>query len=320
MRVPLVSIAPMMDWTDRHYRYFMRLMTKKTSLYTEMVTTGALIYNEPARFLQYHSMEHPVVLQLGGSTPKDLQIAAQLGEAAGYDEINLNVGCPSDRVQSGRFGACLMAEPELVAECVAAMRAVVKIPVTVKCRIGIDEQDQYADLQEFVKRVADAGCEHFIIHARKAWLKGLSPKQNREVPPLNYERVYQVKQEFPELKISINGGIKTIADIQEHLRYTDGVMIGREAYYNPYLFAAMDQLFFDEVEPPKTRRAILQEYMPYLQEQVAMGVPIMHMVRHVLGLFHGISQAREWRRLLSVDIRQHPRPFELLNAVIADIA
>lgn len=319
MRVPLVSIAPMMDWTDRHYRYFMRLMTKKTYLYTEMVTTGALIYNEPGRFLQYHSAEHPVVLQLGGSTPKDLQISAQLGEAAGYDEINLNVGCPSDRVQSGRFGACLMAEPALVAECVAAMRSVVKIPITVKCRIGIDDQDQYADLQEFVSRVADAGCEHFIIHARKAWLKGLSPKQNRDVPPLNYERVYQVKQEFPELKITINGGIKTIADIQAHLHYVDGVMIGREAYYNPYLFAAMDQLFFDEITPPKTRRAILQEYLPYLQEQVAMGVPIMHMVRHVLGLFHGISKAREWRRLLSVDIRQHARPLELIDAVIADI-
>ncbi|WP_269144446.1 tRNA dihydrouridine(20/20a) synthase DusA [Methylicorpusculum oleiharenae] len=292
-------VAPMLDWTDRHCRYFYRLLSKHAFLYSEMVTTGALIHGDRHRFLQFDRAEHPVALQLGGSNPHDLAVCASMAEDYGYAEVNLNVGCPSDRVQNGRFGACLMAEPDLVAECVDAMKNKVALPVTVKSRIGIDDQDSFEELVHFIGTVAAAGCSVFIIHARKAWLKGLSPKQNREVPPLDYERVYKIKQTFPHLEIILNGGITHFDQADEVLQKVDGVMVGREIYHNPYLLADVDAHFYDVVSERPRREAVVQALMPYIEKRLAEGVRLNSIVRHVLGLFHGEPHARSWRRHLS---------------------
>jgi tRNA-dihydrouridine synthase A len=294
------SVAPMLDWTDRHCRFFHRLITRQALLYTEMVTAGALLHGDRHRFLQFDPSEHPLALQLGGSDPQDLAVCAKIAEDFGYDEVNLNVGCPSDRVQNGRFGACLMAEPELVAECVAAMRHAVSIPVTVKSRIGIDDRDSYEELVRFVGTVADAGCRTFIVHARKAWLRGLSPKQNREVPPLRYEVVYRLKQDFPQLQIVLNGGITTLEQAEELLRNgVDGVMMGREAYHNPYILAEVDRRLFGMPADAIARGEIVGRLMPYIERQLAEGVRLHSITRHILGLFHGEPGARSWRRHLS---------------------
>ena len=294
-----VSIAPMMAWTDRHARYFLRLISKHTMLYTEMVTTGALLHGERDGLLHYHSKEHPIVLQLGGSQPDDLAECALMAEDVGYDEVNLNVGCPSDRVKRGRFGAGLMAEPELVAECVAAMRSKVNIPVTVKCRIGIDDMDDESALDTFVAIVAEAGCEHFIVHARKAWLQGLSPKENRDVPPLKYDVVYRLKQARPSLRVTINGGIKTLESMQQHLQHVDAIMLGREAYHNPFLLAQFDSQFYGSDDEPCSRQDIVQALLPYIEQELADGVALHSMTRHLHGLFLGCRGAKAWRRFLS---------------------
>ncbi len=292
----------MLDWTDRHCRYFHRLISQHAFLYTEMVTTGALIHGDHHRFLQFNAAEKPVAFQLGGSNPRELAICARMIEDSGYDEVNLNVGCPSDRVQNGRFGACLMAEPELVAECVAAMGQAVSIPVTVKSRIGIDDRDSYDELIHFVSTVADAGCRTFIIHARKAWLSGLSPKQNRDVPPLRYDIVYQLKQDFPQLEIILNGGITTLDQAEEIMKNVDGVMVGREAYHNPYLLADVDRRFFGEPKAPLSREAVLRSFIPYIREQLDDEVRLSSISRHILGLFHGEYGARGWRRHISENV------------------
>ena len=293
-------VAPMLDWSDRHCRYFHRLLSKNALLYTEMVTTGALIHGNTQRFLQFNAEEHPVALQLGGSNPNDLAICTRMAEEEGYDEVNLNVGCPSDRVQNGRFGACLMAEPQLVGDCIAAMQAVVKIPVTVKSRIGIDERDSYEELTQFIDTVSKAGCETFIIHARKAWLKGLSPKENREVPPLCYEIVFQLKRDFPQLEIVINGGITTLEQSSELLNHVDGVMLGREVYQNPYLLAEVDMVLFGDDVPILSRMQVIDTLLPYIQTQLHnQDVRLNSISRHVLGLFYGEYGARLWRRFLS---------------------
>ena len=294
-----LSVAPMMDYTDRHCRFFLRLITRRTLLYTEMVTTGALIYGDRERFLRFDPAEHPVALQLGGSDPKELAACARMGEERGYDEINLNVGCPSDRVQSGRFGACLMAEPELVAECVAAMKDAVGVPVTVKTRIGIDERDSYEDLCGFTQAIAAAGCDALIVHARKAWLKGLSPKENREVPPLRYDVVERLKEDFPRLPIVINGGIGDLAQVLDFLDRLDGVMIGREAYHHPWMLAEADRLIYGDDHPIPTRREVLEAFVPYAERQLMAGVPLSAMTRHLLGLYQGQPGARAWRRAIS---------------------
>ena len=288
-----------MDWTDRHCRVFHRLLSRRALLYTEMVTTGALLHGNAARHLDFDLSEHPVALQLGGSDSAALALAAKMGEERGYDEINLNVGCPSDRVQNGAFGACLMATPDVVAEGVAAMRGAVGIPVTVKHRIGIDDRDSYEELHHFISTVAAAGCETFIVHARKAILKGLSPKQNREIPPLRYEVVQQVKQDFPGLTVVLNGGVKSLEDSRSHLTWADGVMIGREAYQHPYLLAGVDSQIFGENTLPPTRREVLDAYRPYAEEMLSQGVYLSHLTRHILGLFSGQSGARHWKRTLS---------------------
>ncbi|MGH8293035.1 MAG: tRNA dihydrouridine(20/20a) synthase DusA [Gammaproteobacteria bacterium] len=294
-----VCVAPMMDYTDRHFRWFLRLMSRHTRLYTEMLTTGALLRGDARRFLEFDAHEHPLALQLGGSEPQELAACARLAAGYGYDEVNLNVGCPSDRVQAARFGACLMKEPECVAECVAAMRAASAVPVTVKTRLGVDELDSYEHLHNFVRVVAGADCEVFIIHARKAWLNGLSPKQNREIPPLRYEMAAQLKRDFPALGIVANGGIQTLAAMQQHLTAFDGVMIGREALANPYLFADVDRRFFDAGTPVRSREQLLQDWLPHVQAELARGVPLARMLRHALGLFQGCPGARRWRRQLS---------------------
>ncbi len=289
----------MLDWTDRHYRYFARLITRHTWLYTEMVTTGALLHGDVGRHLRYHEAEHPIALQLGGSEPAELAQCARLAQQWGYDEVNLNVGCPSERVQKGAFGACLMAEPQLVADCVKAMRDVVDIDVTVKHRIGIDHIDSYDYMREFVDTVAEAGCRTFIVHARNAILKGLSPKENREIPPLKYDYVYRLKQERPELEIIINGGIKTNVEIAGHLQHVDGVMVGREAYHNPYLMASWDADFYGDASPVLSRGKVVEALLPYVAERLQDGSSVRHIARHVLGLFHGEPGGRQWRRLLS---------------------
>ena len=315
-----VSVAPMMDWTDRHCRYFLRLLSRRTLLYTEMVTTGALLRGDAARHLRFDPAEHPVALQLGGSEPAALAASARLGEAAGYDEINLNCGCPSDRVTVGRFGACLMAEPELVAECVAAMRAAVRIPVTVKTRIGIDDLDSYEHLARFVATVAAAGCGVFVIHARKAWLKGLSPKENREVPPLRYEVAAAIKRDFPALQVVLNGGITTLGQVQEHLRTFDGVMIGREAYGNPWLLARVDSTVFGAPDPATTRAEVIARYREHVARGLAEGQPLSRMMRHTLGLFHGEAGARAWRRTLSEGAPRAGAGLEVVDAALAEVA
>ena len=289
----------MMDWTDRHCRYLLRLITRHSLLYTEMVTTGALLHGDPQRFLQHDAAEHPVALQLGGSHPDELSECARIGADYGYDEINLNVGCPSDRVQSGRFGACLMAEPELVAECVAAMQHAVSVPVTVKTRIGIDDRDSYEALADFIRHVQAAGCDSFVIHARKAYLKGLSPKENRTVPPLNYAFAYRIKQEFPELAIIVNGGIENLEQAEAHLQQVDGVMLGRVAYHNPYVLAHVDARIFADTRPVPSRVAIVDDMIPYIERELKQGSLLKHITRHMLGLFQGTPGARHWRRHLS---------------------
>lgn len=292
------SVAPMLDWTDRHCRYFHRLMSEHTLLYTEMVTTGAILHGK-GDYLAYNEAEHPLSLQLGGSDPQALAQCAKIAEQRGYTEVNLNVGCPSDRVQSGRFGACLMAEPVLVADCVKAMQDACDLPVTVKTRIGIDEQDSYQFLTDFVFQVADAGCDTFIVHARKAWLSGLSPKENRDIPPLDYPRVYQLKQDFPNLVIAINGGIKTYAECDEHLAHIDGVMLGREVYSNPYLLAEVDQRYFGSTKPALSRAEVIEAMFPYVEKHLATGAKLSHVTRHMLGMFQGLPNGRAYRRHLS---------------------
>jgi tRNA-dihydrouridine synthase A len=298
-----LSVAPMMDWTDRHCRHFHRLISQYTWLYTEMVTTGALVYGDVERHLRFNEEEHPVALQLGGSDPKDLAIAAKLGEKWGYDEINLNCGCPSPRVQKGAFGACLMNEPELVRDCVKAMKDAVQVEVTVKHRIGIDNEESYDFVRDFVGTVAQAGCTTFVVHARNAILKGLSPKENREIPPLKYEYAYQLKKDFPQYEILINGGVKTLEEIDAHLEHVDGVMLGREAYHNPYLMAAFDQRYYGADGAPRTREQVLEAMMPYIEEQLAKeggrGLKINTITRHMLGLAQGLKGARQYRQTLS---------------------
>ncbi len=294
-----LSVAPMMDWTDRHCRYFHRLISPHARLYTEMVTTGALLHGDAERFLRFDDSEHPVALQLGGSDAKDLAQCAKMGADHGYDEINLNCGCPSDRVQNGRFGACLMKEPDHVADCVAAMSDTVDVPVTVKCRIGIDDQDDFDFLDEFVGKIADKGCKTFIVHARKAWLSGLSPKQNREVPPLDYDRVKAIKDKHPALRILVNGGIKEAAPVLEHLQSFDGVMIGREAYSNPYFLAELEKAVFNTESTPQ-RDEIALHMMAYAREQFERHqTPIKSITRHILGLYHHQHGAKAWKRTLS---------------------
>ncbi|MDE0929333.1 MAG: tRNA dihydrouridine(20/20a) synthase DusA [Halioglobus sp.] len=292
-------IAPMMDWSDHNCRYFWRLLTKQALLYTEMVTTGALIHGDRKRFLHFNREEHPVALQLGGSDPKDLARCARWAQEWGYDEVNINCGCPSDRVQSGMFGACLMGKPNLVADCVKAMMDSCDIPVTVKHRIGIDHMESYEQLLAFIEPVAAAGCSVFIVHARKAWLHGLSPKENREIPPLNYPWVYQLKKDFPHLTIVVNGGIQTIEECQDHLEHVDGVMLGREAYQNPWMLAQVDEALFGMDSPLKSRDDVIAELLPFAEQHLAQGGQLNHITRHILGLYQGIPGARKFRRHLS---------------------
>ncbi|MGX0955639.1 tRNA-dihydrouridine synthase A [Pseudomonas viridiflava] len=311
------SVAPMMDWTDHHCRFFLRLLSKRALLYTEMVTTGALLHGDSARFLQHDETEHPLALQLGGSTAADLAACARMAEGVGYDEVNLNVGCPSDRVQNNMIGACLMGHPELVADCVKAMRDAVSIPVTVKHRIGINGRDSYEQLCDFVGKVHEAGCQSFTVHARIAILEGLSPKENRDIPPLRYDVVAQLKKDFPQLEIVLNGGIKTLEQCQEHLQTFDGVMLGREAYHNPYLLAEVDQQLFGSTAPVISRAEALEALRPYIEAHLASGGNMHHITRHVLGLAQGFPGARRFRQLLSVDIHKHENPLMLLDQAAA---
>ena len=311
-------MAPMLDWTDRHCRYFLRLISRNVLLYTEMVTTGAVLHGDRDRLLSFDPLEKPLAMQLGGSEPDALAECARVVEAFGYDEINLNVGCPSNRVQRGRFGACLMTEPELVAQCVAAMSHTVTVPVTVKTRIGIDDQDSYEELAHFVRLVADAGCRTFIIHARKAWLSGLSPKENREVPPLRYDVVERIKRDFPALQIILNGGIQNLDEAEAHLPNFDGVMIGRAAYHNPYLLAAADQRLFGDDSPVPSRQAIIEGMLPYIQRVLEQGSRLHAITRHMLGLFHGQPGGRIWRRHLGEAASQPGAGVEALTALIHD--
>lgn len=311
-----LSVAPMMDRTDRHFRYFMRCITRRTLLYTEMVTTAAIIHGDREKLIGFSPEEHPISLQLGGDNPQELVQCARIAEDWGYDEVNLNVGCPSDRVQSGNFGACLMAQPERVADCVAAMRAAVSIPVTVKHRIGIDDRDRYEDMVDFVQTVAEAGCRHFSVHARKAWLKGLSPKENRDVPPLRYEDVYRLKREFPHLWIEINGGITTLNQAEAHLQQVDAVMIGRAAYDNPYLFADVDQRFFGESASPLSRPAVVDAMLPYIDDWTSKGVKLSSMTRHMLLLFAGQPGSRTWKRHVTEKSSQPGAGIEVLKEAL----
>lgn len=311
-------VAPMLDWTDRHARYMLRQISRHAVLYTEMVTTGALLHNDPARWLDYNAEEHPLALQLGGSNPLDLARCAKLAEQWGYDEVNLNVGCPSDRVQEGAFGACLMATPELVGQCVKAMQDACNLPVTVKCRIGIDDQDEYHALQHFTDTVHSAGCDVFIVHARKAWLKGLSPKENREIPPLNYARVHQLKIDFPQLEIIINGGLNTLGACIEQCAHVDGVMVGREAYHNPMMLSDVDLRLYNDNHIIATREDVTHKMLRYVENHYRNGLPIKHITRHMLGLFHGVPGGRRWRRILSEKApRDNATPALLLEALQA---
>lgn len=307
----VLSVAPMMDWTDRHDRFFLRLFNPHVRLYTEMVTTGALLHGDAPRFLRYDASEHPLALQLGGSDPAALAACTKMAEDWGYDEVNLNVGCPSDRVQQGKIGACLMAEPGLVAECIAAMQAAVRIPVTVKHRIGIDGLESYEHLRHFVATVAATGCRTFIVHARIAILQGLSPKENREVPPLRYDDVYRLKDEFPQLEIHINGGIKTVAEIEHHWQRVDGAMVGREAYHNPWLLAEARPLF--GLAPLASREEVLEQYLEFMARELADGVPLSQMTRHILGLFQGLPGARRWRQHISENAHRKGSGLEVVR-------
>jgi tRNA-dihydrouridine synthase A len=307
------SVAPMMDWTDRHCRFFLRLLSKHTLLYTEMVTTGALLHNDADRFLRHDVSEHPLALQLGGSVPADLAACARLAEQAGYDEVNLNVGCPSDRVQNNMIGACLMAHPALVADCVKAMRDAVAAPITVKHRIGINGRDSYAELCDFVGQVREAGCRSFTVHARIAILEGLSPKENREIPPLRYDVAAQLKADFPDLEIVLNGGIKTLDECRTHLTTFDGVMLGREAYHNPYVLAEVDQQLFGSDAPVVSRSEAMERLRPYIVAHIDGGGAMHHVTRHILGLGQGFPGARRFRQLLSADIHKTDAPLAVLD-------
>ena len=310
----------MMDWTDRHDRFFLRLITRRARLYTEMITTGALIHGDRARFLRFDPSEHPVALQLGGADADALARCAEYGASAGYDEINLNCGCPSDRVQEAQFGACLMQDPKRVAAGVAAMRRAVNVPVTVKCRIGVDDSEEYSFLRDFVEIVAGEGCETFIVHARKAWLSGLSPKENREIPPLRYEAVYRLKQDFPLLRIVINGGIRTLDACHEHLRHVDGVMLGREAYENPWLLAEADARLFGDAPTNLTREAVVRRMLPFIERELAEGTPLAHITRHILGLYRGQPGGRAFRRVLSQQAHKTGAGIEVIEAALAAVA
>ncbi len=307
-----VSVAPMMDWTDRHCRYFLRLLSPSAELYTEMVTAAAIHHGDADRLLKFDAAEHPVVVQLGGSEPELMAAAAVRAAEEGYDEININVGCPSDRVQSGQFGACLMADPGLVADCYRAMQAAVDVDVTVKSRVGIDDMDSYEFLHEFVTTLAEAGCRKFIVHARIALLSGLSPKENRSIPPLKYARVYRLKEEHPELEIIINGGIQSLADVETVLEHVDGVMIGREAYHNPYFLAELEHRFGSGATPPE-RADVVAAMLPYIERELAAGARLHSITRHMLGLFAGQPGARSWRRNLSENARGSDAPARVLT-------
>jgi len=312
-----LSIAPMMDHTDKHFRYLMRLLTKYSFLYTEMITTGALIHGNYKQFLEYNSDEHPIGIQLGGSNPKELLKCAYMAENEGYDEVNLNIGCPSDRVQNGKFGAYLMNEKELVAECVHNISSNLQIPVTIKTRIGVDTNDTFDFLKEFIDTVSISGCKTFIIHARKAILKGLSPKENRNMPPLNYQRVHKIKEKFPKLNIIINGGFTKIDQIKSELKYVDGVMIGRAAYQNPFLLSNIDNLIFNQPKSFETRQSILEKYKNYAKKQIKKGVNIRNLTRHIIGLYKGQPGARKYRQMLSGVIPENDLQFfeEIIKAV-----
>jgi tRNA-dihydrouridine synthase A len=309
-------IAPMMEWTDRHCRMFHRLLSRHARLYTEMVTAAAVLHGKRERLLGFDPCEHPVALQLGGADPAQLARAAAIGAAWGYDEINLNVGCPSDRVQEGRFGACLMAEPALVARCVGAMRAAVEVPVTVKCRLGIDDQDGERDLDQFVDTVAAAGCTTFILHARKAWLHGLSPKENRDIPPLDHERVRRLKQRRPDLEFVLNGGLGSLEEAQRHLASLDGVMLGRAAYQQPYLLSEVDACVFGDASPTPTRRDVIERLLPYVEAELAGGARLQHIARHVLGLYHGAAGGRVFRRHIAERAHKSGAGAEVLLAAV----
>ena len=309
----VISVAPMMGYTDRHARYLFRLISPRVQLYTEMFNANALLRGDREKLLNFNQEEHPLALQLGGSEPNQMAAAAVLAEDAGYDEININIGCPSDRVQSGAFGACLMANPALVADIYSAVQSAVEIPVTIKHRIGIDEQDSYADLENFIIHTSNAGCSTFIIHARKAWLKGLSPKDNRDVPPLDYERVYRLKHEHPELQIIINGGIKNITQVSSHLVHTDGVMIGREVFKQPWILAELEQLLYPDNDELFSRDALRRHYSRYIDEELQVGTSAHLLAKPITGLFHGSKGARIWRRLLTETV--HNRPDDLARLV-----
>ena len=311
-----LSVAPMMDWTDRHCRYFHRLLAPSALLYTEMVTTGAIIHGDTDRFLAFNPEEQPVALQLGGSEPEDLAACARIAREYGYDEINLNVGCQSDRVQRGRFGACLMLEPDLVRDCMSAMIDAVDIPVTIKTRLGVDDHYSYQYMSDFVGRVAESGCRVFIMHARKAVLAGLSPKQNRDVPPLHYDWVYRLKQESPELQVVINGGIDSVAAVKNHLDHVDGVMLGRAAYHTPWLLAECQQQLFEK-QTIKTREDIIESMIAYIERQSGKGVAVKHISRHLLGLFQGLPGAKAWRRYLSENAYRDDNNTALLDQALA---
>jgi tRNA-dihydrouridine synthase A len=312
-----ISVAPMMDWTDRHCRFFLRQISRHALLYTEMVTTGALLHGPRDRLLAFHRDEHPIALQLGGSDPVDLAECARMAEAAGYDEVNLNVGCPSDRVQSGRFGACLMAEPELVAELVSSMQSAVSIPVTVKSRIAIDEMEEWPTLEHFVGRLSEAGCTRFIVHARKAWLKGLSPAENRDIPPLRYDLVHRLKRENPDLDVTINGGITTLDQVAGHLEVLDGVMLGRAAYKNPWVLADADSRFYGAGESGIDRHEVVRRMLPYIEERRGEGTPLNAITRHMTGLFQGQRGGRAWRRHLSENAHKTGAGPEVVAAALA---
>ena len=315
-----LSIAPMMDHTDKHFRYFMRLLTKHSVLYTEMITTGALIHGNRNKFLSFNSNENPIAIQLGGNHPKELAACACMAENEGYDEINLNIGCPSDRVQNGKFGASLMSNKDLVAECVNNISANITIPVTIKTRIGIDDHDSYEFLKEFVGTVSQAGCKTFIIHARKAILKGLSPKENRNIPPLDYKRVYKIKETFPNIDIIINGGFTRIEQIEPQFEYVDGVMIGRAAYKNPFLIATIDNLIFNNSQTLVTRKNILEKYKSYAEKQIQKGVSLSNLTRHIIGLYQGQSGARKYRQMISSDISKNKNNINFFEEIIKSIA
>ena len=310
----------MMDWTDRHYRYFMRVISREVLLYTEMVTTGAILFGDAERHLAFSSEERPLALQLGGDKPEALARCAKIAQDYGYDEVNLNVGCPSDRVQNGNFGACLMAQPELVRECMQAVREAVRLPISVKHRLGIDDMDDYYHMAHFVGVVAEAGVDKFTVHARKAWLQGLSPKENRSKPPLNYPSVYRLKREFPHLFIEINGGIRSFEAAREHLEQVDAVMIGRAAYEDPYMFARADQTFFANPHPVPSRRDIITAMLPYAEAQCQQGVYIKHISRHMLQLFAGKPGAKAWKRYLSENAHKPGTGPELLSEAMALIS